>query len=665
MKKLYFILSLLLLHCGLFAQKSFKEYGYATQTLRGSDGSYTYYFRVLPNQQIDGSTLSLSVSVPRTLNMAKSFVHVFVNDEPSYSSRFKPDTINKLIIPLTYNKNAKAPFLKLTVKSQLFIGNTPYQEENNPSLWLNILPQSNITWAADQSYGLASVNLSNTTFSKTAIVYPNNISSGELQAVALTYAKLRRSGQRNIKLYAQDAVPSGLSDFIYIGLLHKLKPAYRTMISAKIKSGDGLLYIHKGLIGQSEQNVEQILFMTAIDALGLSKALDAVLTPGILSANFQNQLIIKTSGYKPFEKDDKLFLSDLDDNANQEPGGGSNSHDFNFKTSAFAHIPADLNMELHVKYTGIGKNDRGYFNVYLNNTLITSRQLNESGSLRVAASVNRYQIKKFNTLRTEFVYNTANGLRTGTVSNFVGQVDVKSSFLDVGSNLNEKQISFYSYPDVFQQNAAILVSKDALSSSISAIADLAYQLNDHYSNEVTYRPIIDFSNNANKYTGKNVILLTTRKDSLLTELTHIPLQYSKGFTIYGDNNNEIMYQLSSPDQSTIAQIFEDGRFPAVLSITIPNDGFSKAALQQTVTDMSEQLNQFSGNILISNKKNHQIFNLAQNSNNIKYSGDENGPWISFWTRYKLLFLAGVLFMVFLGYIYVRTKVKHSQTIVNT
>lgn len=660
MKKLYLLVFFALFGLHLFAQRSLSSYGIPTQILKGTGGSYSYYIRLLPNQQINGSMLSLHYEIPATLNFNKSYIHVSVNDEPTFSGAIIKDSVNRISIPIQSNSGQKDAFLKLTIRAQLFVGDDPCQDENNPSLWLKVLPSTAIKWALNKNYGLAAINLSNTLFTKKAIVYPTNISAGELQTVALTYARLRKAGINDIRLYSQDEMPAQLNDFIYIGLLHKIKPAFRSKIKINPKAGQGLVYLSKttGL-----DQVDQVLFLTANDIPGLSKSLDAVLTKGIFEACFQDYLLINKSAYKPYTKTNRLYLSDLEDNNILMTGSGSLYHNFAFKTSAFADLPADLNAEFSIKYTGLEKQDRGYFNIYLNNALISSAQLNESGSLRVSTSVNRYQLKKFNTLRTEFIFHAADGICAGNFRNFIGQVDAKNSYLTVQSKLSEKNLTFFSYPDAFQQEAAILVSKNVLSSSVQAIAKLVSEINDHYSNEIRYRPVVDFADHAEQYAGKNIILISGRKDALLGKFKQIPLKYNQAFAIYDNASNEVIYQLSAPDRSAIAQIFEDEQFPTVLSITIPDEGFSSAALQQTVSNLNEQLNQFSGNTLISNKNNHLIFNLAQNSNNVRYADNGNTVFSLFWEKYKLLLLAGTLFLIFLSYLYVRKKVKQSQNIV--
>ncbi|MBO9672387.1 MAG: cellulose biosynthesis cyclic di-GMP-binding regulatory protein BcsB [Sphingobacteriaceae bacterium] len=663
MKKLLIFFALSICSMAGFAQKSFESYGFQPQIIRGTEGQYIYYIRILPNQQMDKSTLIMDFQASKVLNTAKSFIHVLVNDVPALSSNFQTDSINRIVVPIRKNNKGTSDFLKITVKSQLIIGNDECQDDNNAGLWLNILPSSTVYWAKNKQYGPSTVNLSNTLFSKKAIVYPNNISASELQTVALTYAKLLRSTTERIDLYPISQMPQGLDNFIVIGLAHKLKSKFGSKLNITPKKGQGILYLSKETDTTKAGSLRQILFVTAADVAGMSKATDALLTPGILGSSFQDVLKVDKAGYKELEKKNRLNLSDLEDNNNLMTGMGSLSHDYRFKTSVFNTLPAALNCQFEIRFSGIGRSDRGYFNVYLNDILLTSRQLNESGTLQVSATANRYQIKKFNVLRTEFVFYPVNGVCLGNFRHFIGQVDASKSYLEVSDNLEEKQLSFYSYPDVFQQGTAILVEKSMLSHAVKAICELVYQLNDHPSNEIVYRPVVDFSNNAAKYKGRNIVLISDRQDQLLHNFEEMPLQYKTDFTIYGEQPGNVIYKLSSPEASAISQIFKDQNYPAVLSVTALPDDAAAGLLENSILDLNEQLNLLSGNTLINSKNSHLVFNLEKNSNNIVYQGDGNGRWQAFWLKYKLILLAGVLFLIFLAYLYVRSKVNKSQKIV--
>jgi len=664
MKKILSLLLFFLIYSHLSAQETFKSYGFGAQTIQGLEGQYNYYIRLLPSQQVNGSAILLHIDAPKALNTEKSFVHILINDVPTFSGHFQTDSVNKIVVRVTADEAQKTDFLKVTVRTQLFIGNDVCQDENNPALWLRVLPASSIIWNSNKKYNASSVHLSNTLFSKKAIVYPNNITAGELQAVALVYARLKKYGVDDIQLYTMDQLPDSLTDFIVIGMRNKISAALRPVINREIAKGDGLLYLHKSKIGAGNSRFKQILFLTADDVPGISKALDALLTPGLLGSTFQDELLIKKTYYKKLQKGSRVYLSDLEDGNNIMNGSGTLSHTYSFKTSAFNALPADLNFQFQVKYTGISKNDRGYFNVYLNGVLLNSRQLNEAGTLLVNTTANRYQLKKFNTLKTEFVFYPANGVCSGNFRHFIGQIDAHDSYVELADVLKEKQLSFYSYPDVFQKNGVILVSKDALSPSVKAIADLVNQLNDHYSNEVVYRPVIDFANNAAKYRGKNIILISQRKDVLLSGFKNMPLQYKSDFTIFDDNRNEPIYKLSTQDESVITQVFKDENYPAVLSVTLPAHLQIGAALERTVFDLGEQLNLVSGNTLVNNTTDRLMFNLERNSNNIVYDVSGANQWMALWAKYKLLVLAGVLVLIFLAYLYVRSKVKQSQNIIN-
>ncbi|MCX3263617.1 cellulose biosynthesis cyclic di-GMP-binding regulatory protein BcsB [Pedobacter agri] len=664
MKKiiLFFIFTILTIFT--YAQKPQQSYNFSEQVIRGLEGQYTYYIRVLPIQRLTGSTLSLDVETSKVINFQKSFIHISIDDQPINSVRIDADSLTRLSIVLSKAVSSSG-FLKVTIKTQLFIGDDPCQDYTNPGLWLKILPSSSLRWATIDKINLSKVNLSNAIYSKQAIVYPDEISPAELRAVAMSYTKLRKSGVDKIALYSVSQMPDSLSDFIFVGLLHKAGPRLSIKIKADAGKQGGLLYLYKQKEYLPGQIPQQILFVTANNIAGLNKATDALINPAILSSTFQDQLIVEKSVHRDFEKENRLILANLQNSHQLMSGIGSLSHVYEFKTSAFATIPSELNLKMQIKFTAMARDDRGYFNIYLNDVLLSSRQLNESGAIEVNATANRYQIKKFNTLKTEFVFYPASGICSGKFENFVGQVDEERSYVDLSDKLTESQRSFYAYPDCFQSQSTILISNKVFHSSIRAVCELFAHLNDHYSNHLTYLPGIDLTSRAASYKGNNLILISDRTEKLLMTFPQMPLAYQNDFTIYGDSKNEILYKLSSPKGSAISQIFETKDYPVVLSIAIPNDRGSEYLFANAIKDLNEQVNLLAGNTLISNQDSHLVFNLETSNNNIVYEGQGLGRWAIFWQKYKLLALSLILLLVFLGYLYVRSKVKNAQKIISS
>ncbi|WP_231426300.1 cellulose biosynthesis cyclic di-GMP-binding regulatory protein BcsB [Pedobacter sp. Leaf250] len=664
MKKIILLLALTVFVNFSFAQNPSKPYNFSEQVLKGLEGQYNYYIRVLPFQQLKGSVILLDMECSKIINKQKSFVHIIIDDQPASSIRISSDSLTKVPITLTKAVSASG-FLKVTVKTQLFIGNDACQDYNNPGLWLKILPSSILRWAPINEPNLSKINLSNTLYSKQAIVYPDEITPGELRAVALCYSKLRKSGIDKIALYSVSKMPDSLLDFMYVGFKSKLGAKLAEKIKGDPVKNKGLLYLNKQAGFFPGQAPQQILFVTGSNIQGLNNAVDALLNQAILASTFQNQLIVDQSTANSFEKQKRLVLANLKSGNNLMVGAGSLSQVYEFKTSAFASIPSELSLKMQIKFTAISKNDRGYFNIYLNDILLSSRQLNESGALQVNTVANRYQIKKFNTLKTEFVFYPVNGVCSGKFQNFIAQVDEERSYVEVNSKLSETQVSFYAYPDIFQTQSTVLISNKFFPTSVRAVSELFAQLNDHYSNDVTYQPMVDFTSKAASYKGDNLIIISDRSEKLLKSFPNMPLTYQNDFTIYGDSKNEVLYKLSSPVSSAITQIFESKDYPFVLSIASPDEQKSESLFENAISDLNEQVNLLSGNTLISNQNGHLVFNLEESSNNIIYEGQGLGRWTILWGEYKLLALSLILVLVFLGYLYVRSKVKSAQKIISS
>jgi len=101
MKKiiLFFIFTILTIFT--YAQKPQQSYNFSEQVIRGLEGQYTYYIRVLPIQRLTGSTLSLDVETSKVINFQKSFIHISIDDQPINSVRIDADSLTRLSIVLS------------------------------------------------------------------------------------------------------------------------------------------------------------------------------------------------------------------------------------------------------------------------------------------------------------------------------------------------------------------------------------------------------------------------------------------------------------------------------------------------------------------------------------------------------------------------------------
>ena len=80
--------------------------------------------------------------------------------------------------------------------------------------------------------------------------------------------------------------------------------------------------------------------------------------------------------------------------------------------------------------------------------------------------------------------------------------------------------------------------------------------------------------------------------------------------------------------------------------------------------ITEQLSTLSSNVCISDvNSNKYLFNINKSSENLEYI-DTKSDLTRFWDNYNLYILLGILILILLSFLYVRSKVQKSQELFN-
>src|ERR1700760_2324225 len=120
-KFLSFLAFALLLSTASIAQQqaiiSFKAMGHDDEPIYGMSGSTSYFLKLSPQYEANGSKLVLYFEPSQALLKDRSFINIIINDRPIYSSRLSNDTIQKVTINLTRENMSADHYLKIQVKT--------------------------------------------------------------------------------------------------------------------------------------------------------------------------------------------------------------------------------------------------------------------------------------------------------------------------------------------------------------------------------------------------------------------------------------------------------------------------------------------------------------------------------------------------------------------
>jgi hypothetical protein len=388
----------------------------------------------------------------------------------------------------------------------------------------------------------------------------------------------------------------------------------------------------------------------------------------ILNSTFGDYLLIDQAQNTYFKTVDenrsKLSLKQVGGSSDFLSGIGSLKSAYSFKNSDFNFTPKEVEIRFIGTYSGLNPGDRGYFNIYLNGLLISSEKLDASGKLNTSVTINRYQHHKYNTLESEFRFFPTNGECKNSFINFFGEVDVDKSYLESKNPFISSDLSFYQYPEAFNTGTTrIIVSKDIAKYSAGAIGEIIYELN----NNINSNNFPDFVYSSDMQAGDlkkyNIIALLDKDDPLMHEFPDAPIRFSQNFRLYNTDNNKIVYSLSDTVSSGLAQIFYGRSNNATLVLTATGSHQSDALLAAS-RSITEQLSTLSSNVCVTDvNSNKYLFNINKSSGNLEYV-DAKSALTKFWDSYNLYILLGILILILLSFLFVRSRVQRSQELYN-
>lgn len=692
MNRFLTFLALILLSTASFAQKivSFKAMGHDDdESIFGMSGASSFYFKITPQYEITGSKLVIYFEPSQALIRERSYINLFIGAKPVYSAKLTKDSIQRISINLTKADVSADNFLKIGMKTLLTITDDMCRDLDNPAMWVKIKNYSYLSLVKSNKNFFNNINISNCFDSKQAVVYPSNPTLHDLKAVAWAYSRLKKTATRNIGVYEADKLPDSIRNYIMVGNVNSLTAAERAMVKVKPGANQGLFYLHKSLstmldtvtsmvdvkgrlvpVKSISQEVvpTEILYVSGGDDAGYEKAVTALGNMNILNSTFGDFLLVNKAQNEFFKTVDenrsKLSLKQIGGVSDFLSGIGSLKSAFNFKNSDFSFTPKEVEIRIIANYSSLNPGDRGFFNIYLNGLLLSSEKLDASGKLNSTVTINRYQHHKYNTLEAEFRFYPNNGNCKNSFTNFFAEVDVDKSYLESKNPFITSDLSFYQYPEAFNSGTTrIVVSKSYAKYAAGAMGEIIYELNNNINANNFPEFIYSDQIEPSELKKNNIIALLSKDDKLLDNFPDAPVKFNKNFRLYNTDNNTVVYSLSDTTSNGLAQIFYGRSNNATLVLTATGKHLAEAFLSASKS-ITEQLSTLSSNVCISDVNNNKyLFNINKSSDNLEYI-DTKSALTRFWDNYNLYILLGILVLILLSFLYIRSKVQKSQELFN-
>ncbi len=655
---------------------SFKAMGHDDESIYGMIGASSFYLKMSPQVEMKGSKLVLYVEPSQALIKDHSFLNVVINERPVYSARLTKDTVEKIVINLNPEDVSADKFLKIQVKTLLTVNDDKCKDLDNPAMWVKVKDYSYLSLIKTDANFFNNVNISNCFESKRAIVYPANPTLHDLKAIAWAYSRLKKAMNRDIKVYEADKLPDSVKNYIQVGNMAALPADKKALIKVSPQAQQGLFYLSKALVSYEDTSKStakvtepgEILFITGADDVGYEKSITTLGNMNILNSSFGEFLLIDNAQNNYFrtveENRSRLTLRQVGGAPNFMSGIGSLTNVYSFKNSDFSFTPKEVELHFVANYSSLSPGDRGYFNIYLNGMLISSQRLDASGKLNTSVTINRYQHHKYNTIQAEFRIYPSSGNCINAFTNFFAEIDVDKSYLESKNPFITNDLSFYQYPEAFNTGTTrIVVTKEYAKYAATAMGEIIYELNNNINSnnfpEFVYSDQIQAAD-LKKY---NIIALLSQHDQLMALFPDAPISFNKQFRLYNNENNKPVYSLSDSVSNGLAQIFYGRSNNAVLVLTATGqqlaEGFTAAS-----KSITEQLSTLSSNVCVSDVNgNKYLFNINKSSENLEYV-DTKSSLTRFWENYNLYILLGILVLILMSFLYVRSKVQRSQELFN-
>jgi len=684
MNKFFSLLALaLLLSTASIAQSivSFKAMGHDDEPIYGMIGATSFYLKISPLVEAKGSKLVLYIEPSQALIKEHSFVNIVLNDRPAYSARLTKDTVEKITLDLATTDISADKFLKVEIKTLLTVSDDKCKDLDNPALWVKVKDYSYLSLVKTNGNFFNNVNISNCFESKRAIVYPINPSLHDLKAVAWAYSRLKKTLNKEIKVYREDELPDTVKNYIMVGNWNSLQAPKKATINVTPQAGQGLLFLKKQLVTYSDSVLSgkarklaevtvpsEILYVTGGDDAGYEKTITSLGNMNILNSSFGEYLLISNAQNNFFKSIDenrsRLTLRQIGGAPNFMSGIGSLVNVYSFKNSDFSFTPKEVEIHFVANYSSLTPGDRGYFNIYLNGMLISSERLDATGKLNTSVTINRYQHHKYNTIQAEFRIYPSSGNCINSFTNFFAEVDVDKSYLESKNPFITNDLSFYQYPEAFNTGTTMIVlTKEYARYAASALGEIIYELNNNINanNFPEFKYSDDVSDSElKKY---NIVALLAQNDQFMRKLPDAPINFNKKFRIYNNENNKPVYEVSDSVSNGLAQIFYGRSNNAVLVLTATGNDKPGAFLSASKS-ITEQLSTLSSNMCISDVNgNKYLFNINKSSENLEYF-DTKSALTRFWETYNLYILLGILVLILMSFLYVRSRVQKSQELFN-
>lgn len=644
-----------------FKEISLKDIGYQKDiVLYGITPAQTLFFPV-PRGGIDfqNSYFELHASFSTILS-DYSNIKISVNDVPVYTAFFKNISANPIIrIPLTDVKledllMAEKPLLKIEVGGYLNITDDRCRDLATQGLWMVVRQKSKLVLSYSEKMKNTIADFLSDRFESILILTPkrmNPILAGNVMWINARLLDLTKS--ENIVFGSFEEIdPLRIKNFTHVIAVGKTdelmslpvpysveKSEIFNQAQQQVTSDDGILFV-------KNYDGTKVLYITGDNDKSVQKSAAAIVNPKQyykLLSNFSLVRYIEPFKIKSFVGNKyKLTLDELGFERIQTKGIGSLRITMFISELELAKYIGSVDFYLYSKYTPVKQTfQNGFINVYLNDVLVESKRLDQSGTINgLMVQLPKYLFKKMNTFEIEFNYFPDEGECRDDLTQFVGEV-YSYSYFDVTAENVDKASNFSNFPNAFLTNTYVVFQSSPLPEHIQAAASIVNAIQKISKQEQYFPPIMSFAEMfaTMENSNNNYIVVSSDVRYNKDSFEYLPLDLSQSFKIISSSTKQVMFEYSDNMPIAVMQLTKTLTSNNVLLVSSYGQE-GKGYLVKLADQFSQRIGTIDGNVAIMSGADYPlVFKTAEALDKILYTQPvEKAPVKIQWDKFKYLWI---------------------------
>lgn len=640
----------------------FTDFNYPDESITwGSQSRISYFIPVDKERLMEGNKLVLNFETSEVLDKENSFVTLIIGDIPVSTKNPSENNNIDISVPLA-QKNIKNGYLKIEVVSDLSINDDYCQLYSQGALWIK---------RTSSSYILLNYEEPKATFSKISdyikrtekLLLPREPSLLEIQYAS--YIKFYHKAFMEIDLdidHIPDTLTTGTENSLILGKVENLPGMYVPKDISSVGPDNGWVGLRR--FRQRSKDIDtaeyhHALIITGKNDTGFEKAAQSLLDEDILKSAF-------TSYYEVYEGKDlskyenatikKTTLRELGVEEELTDGIGRLSKEIKVNGPIFGTGISSLEFNLALNYRPVKETEDVYLNIYVDDVLKYSQELDETGSFNNSIKLEGIQLNKFNTIKVEYYYVPEGGFCKEDPAAFYAQIDLDRSSLSVSSYYKNDKRNFFYFNENFRETTPKIYWDLAFhKENVETLNQLIDLINPIKSKGKIIYPEMMRMDKLKNYIDKHNSMIITSEERSLNEFAEnrefLRLQDEKYDLRIQDYKD--YFKMDYADRIGVNQLFEKASLSHMYTYVPEKD---PEVFDQLIGAIVGQKINNTGDLILADKDEAYFFDLRDTLNNLPDS-EINSSFDKFWLKYRIfiIFGAAVLFLVLLIYIFQKSQ----------